>query len=759
MGELRFAVLGGFNNEYSYIINGPCITELSKCIELAGPRQVVTSKGMCGCVCVCVCVCVYVCVCVCVRVCVCVCVCVYACVFGVCVCVCVCLYVWVCLCLCVCVCVCVSVCVCTYVFMYVNINIRLFAILLKCMLMFFSLVSLLLDCYEVAVSTLDKDKDKDKNDDNAVTERVFARKCPGDSGAYLIDYVINTTCPSSSASSSATNSSYLASGASTRVHAHTHTHAHIHTRTHIQGNILRTHTDGDASDIQSCDSIHILPTPLPETPLKTNRKTPSRRQSIGRSISGHAFRAMSLRLSLRQLPLVSSPVQYDELGGEFSGETKKKGGEKARGEGKGRGLGLGFAEFMGYSSSTVPSTVHSTVLSGRSTPPRLLSCEPLCRTLAPIIAYTPSIPTHTPTPSPPLSHTPTSTPAPTLTITHTLTHTPTTIPPPTTEPIPSPTRTTTLPMYRNEERDEDEESSLLLSTHAHDGDCDSDLDHDCDRDNELDLGREGDGDGDVHEGRRGDCDVYQSKISDSDLARVWDWSEDNGYTGNSSINGNGEDSGTGTGEGEGVIEWGSEKRDGRGDDKGDDHGYNKSNGYYNSSDNRELEGEGEGLEAVSKDSQEDKEKESALYEAAEYFIPLPALRAIYSGSLNSIAELRQVTTLFLNLDSYLPEKNQDPISLQSFFFLLQQILSETGGFLRQFLVDDKVSLLDMDLNPIYRLTFHYLIVHFVYLSMYSSQDNIFQYLIVLFISSIIYSSSPLGLCCDRDVGCAVIHIR
>ena len=68
IGELRFAILGGFNNEYSYIINGPCIAELSKCIELAGPRQVVTSKGKCVCVCICVCVCEYVCV----RVCACV---------------------------------------------------------------------------------------------------------------------------------------------------------------------------------------------------------------------------------------------------------------------------------------------------------------------------------------------------------------------------------------------------------------------------------------------------------------------------------------------------------------------------------------------------------------------------------------------------------------------------------------------------------------------------------------------------------------
>jgi hypothetical protein len=622
----------------------------------------------------------------------------------------------VCVSVCVCECVCVSICLYIIHFIFVKHLFDKYA-----HISYFTLISFLLECYEVAVSTPDRDKDKDCDD--AVAERVFARKCPGDSGAYLIDYVINTTCPSSSssASSSATNSSYLVSGASTHTRTNAHTHGHIHTRTntHIQGSILRTHTDGDASDIQSCDSIQILPTHLPETPLKTHVKTPSRRQSIGRSISGHAFRAMSLRLSLRQLPPVSSPVLVDELGGELSGETKKKGRESARGEvkGKGRGLGAGFADFMGYSSST--ATVPSTVLSCRSTPPRLLSCEPLCRTLAPITSITTSQParTHIPTPTP--TPTPTRTRTTTLTLTttptRTITNTPTTAL--TTihtltsasphKPAPAPT-----PIHGTEERDEDEESSLNLSIRARDGDFDNDCDRDNVCDSELDLGRDG------------NCDGYEGRGGDSDLARVWDWSEDNGYTVDT-VNSNT------YGNGEGEIEWDSEKRDGRGNDNGND------NGYYISSDNRELEGEGEGLEAVSKDSQEDKEKESALYEAAEYFIPLPALRAIYSGSLNSIAELRQVTTLFLNLDSYLPEKNQDPISLQSFFFLLQQILSETGGFLRQFLVDDKVSLLCIDLNLIHRLTFHCLIIHIVYLSMYSFQDYILRRLIVLFISSII----------------------
>ena len=84
------------------------------------------------------------------------------------------------------------------------------------------------------------------------------------------------------------------------------------------------------------------------------------------------------------------------------------------------------------------------------------------------------------------------------------------------------------------------------------------------------------------------------------------------------------------------------------------------------------------------------ELSSRVLEAAEYFVPRPALSAIYSASLDSISELRQVTTMFLRLDSYSPLLHQDPISLQPFFYLLQQVLDETGGFLRQFLVDDKV---------------------------------------------------------------------
>ena len=85
---------------------------------------------------------------------------------------------------------------------------------------------------------------------------------------------------------------------------------------------------------------------------------------------------------------------------------------------------------------------------------------------------------------------------------------------------------------------------------------------------------------------------------------------------------------------------------------------------------------------------------SRVLEAAEYFVPRPALSAIYSSSLDTISELRQVTTMFLRLDTYSHVLHQDPVSLQPFFLLLQQVLDESGGFLRQFLVDDKVRHLD-----------------------------------------------------------------
>ena len=43
-GEINLAILGGHNDEWSYIINGPCLSELSSCIDDAGPKEVVCSR-------------------------------------------------------------------------------------------------------------------------------------------------------------------------------------------------------------------------------------------------------------------------------------------------------------------------------------------------------------------------------------------------------------------------------------------------------------------------------------------------------------------------------------------------------------------------------------------------------------------------------------------------------------------------------------------------------------------------------------------
>jgi hypothetical protein len=84
-----------------------------------------------------------------------------------------------------------------------------------------------------------------------------------------------------------------------------------------------------------------------------------------------------------------------------------------------------------------------------------------------------------------------------------------------------------------------------------------------------------------------------------------------------------------------------------------------------------------------------RDERTTLIESAATFIPRPILQAVYSESLDHIGELRQVTTMFLSLDSYSPKAHSDPSSLQPFFLTAQSFLFDAGGFLRQFLVDDK----------------------------------------------------------------------
>eukprot|EP01031_Cornospumella_fuschlensis_P038403 gene38403-46672_t len=72
------------------------------------------------------------------------------------------------------------------------------------------------------------------------------------------------------------------------------------------------------------------------------------------------------------------------------------------------------------------------------------------------------------------------------------------------------------------------------------------------------------------------------------------------------------------------------------------------------------------------------------------FVPRPVKHALRSDMLDRIGELRQVTTLFLSLDSFSKHtEGKDPLLLQPFFSKAQKHLDTSGGYLRQFLVDDK----------------------------------------------------------------------
>ena len=65
------------------------------------------------------------------------------------------------------------------------------------------------------------------------------------------------------------------------------------------------------------------------------------------------------------------------------------------------------------------------------------------------------------------------------------------------------------------------------------------------------------------------------------------------------------------------------------------------------------------------------EQSQEYFDAVASFVPRPVLNAIYSESLDLVGELREVTTLFLSLDSYSAERHQDPTTLQSFFLMAQ----------------------------------------------------------------------------------------
>lgn len=71
------------------------------------------------------------------------------------------------------------------------------------------------------------------------------------------------------------------------------------------------------------------------------------------------------------------------------------------------------------------------------------------------------------------------------------------------------------------------------------------------------------------------------------------------------------------------------------------------------------------------------------------FVPGHIAEALKRGVRVVLAELREVTTMFMKWDGFSSGRYTDGGSLQKCFFLAQEVLFEGGGYLRQFLVDDK----------------------------------------------------------------------
>ena len=71
------------------------------------------------------------------------------------------------------------------------------------------------------------------------------------------------------------------------------------------------------------------------------------------------------------------------------------------------------------------------------------------------------------------------------------------------------------------------------------------------------------------------------------------------------------------------------------------------------------------------------------------FVPTPVTVGLVSGTFDYLAELREVTTMFMSWDGYSQDEHRNLLSLQKYFIAAQKVLFESGGFIRQFLIDDK----------------------------------------------------------------------
>lgn len=71
------------------------------------------------------------------------------------------------------------------------------------------------------------------------------------------------------------------------------------------------------------------------------------------------------------------------------------------------------------------------------------------------------------------------------------------------------------------------------------------------------------------------------------------------------------------------------------------------------------------------------------------FVPPTVVDAYHSGSFDVFAELREITTVFIKLDTYDHRTHRDLSSLSVFFAMATDALQRAGGHLRQFIIDDK----------------------------------------------------------------------
>jgi class 3 adenylate cyclase len=73
----------------------------------------------------------------------------------------------------------------------------------------------------------------------------------------------------------------------------------------------------------------------------------------------------------------------------------------------------------------------------------------------------------------------------------------------------------------------------------------------------------------------------------------------------------------------------------------------------------------------------------------ETLIPSNVIQGLKNKDFGRLAELREVTTMFMKWESYDSGMHRDLVSLQRYYVSAQEILSKSGAFIRQFLVDDK----------------------------------------------------------------------